>query len=224
VSHNKDAEILYFVGEFHLVTESQLAQLTRRQTLWRRLPVLVREKRLYRARQGRYAPYVYAAYNITKRKTFAHDLLITDIHLALYQTGRLIQWQQPIEKKKGALNEDALCVIAVPTTEGVKEMRCFIEADTGSEPDWQIREKIERYTSYYNKIKSPFRVLFVAPDEQRKRELVRVSQRLVSKEASRMFLFASIERFKTEPLGAICSICHNENPICLVPTVLVSAA
>ena len=224
MSHNKDTELLYYVNEFYLVTEAQLARLTGRQTLWRRLPVLVREKKLYRARHGRYAPYVYAAYNIAKRKSFEHDLLITDIHIALHQTGQLMRWQQPRDKKEGALNDDASCILAVPTAEGVKEMHCFIEADTGSEPDWQIREKIERYTSYYNKHKMPFRVLFVAPDERRKQELVRVSERLVSKEVSRMFLFASIERFQTEPLGTICSICHGEVAIRLVPSILPTAA
>lgn len=223
MSHKKDNEILYFVSEFHLVTEAQLARLTGRQTLWRRLPVLVREKKLYRTRQGRYAPYVYAAYNITKRKSFDHDLLITDIHIALYQTDRLVQWQQSKDKKEGALNEDASCILAVPTAASVKEMHCFVEADTGSEPDWQIREKIERYTSYYSKHKKPFRVVFVAPDDRRLLELVRVSERSVSKETSRMFLFASIEKFETEPFGAICSICHNENFIRLIPTLLASA-
>lgn len=224
MSRNKDTELLYYVNEFHLVTESQLASLTRRKTLWRRLPVLAREKKLYRTRQGKYAPYVYAAYNITKRKSFDHDLLITDIHIALHQTGRLLQWQQPKDKKEGALNEDALCVITVPTVEGVKEMHCFVEADTGSEPDWQIREKIDRYTSYYNKHKMPFRVLFVAPDERRRQELVRVSERSVSKEVSRMYLFTSIEKFRMEPFSAICSICHSEKPICLIPAILASAA
>lgn len=224
MSHNKDTELLYYVNEFHLVTESHLKVLTGRQTLWRRLPVLVREKKLYRTRQGRYAPYVYAAYNITKRKGFDHDLLITDIHIALHKTGRLLQWQQPKDKKEGALNEDASCFLAVSTAEGVKEIHCLIEADTGSEPDWQIRGKIERYQSFYSTHKRPFRVLFVAPDERRIRELVRVSERSVSKEASRMFLFASIEKFKAEPLGTICSICHSETPICLVPAILPSAA
>lgn len=221
MSHNKDSEILYFVREFHLITEAQLQVLTGRQTLWRRLPVLAGQKKLYRTRQGRYTPYVYAAYNISKRREFDHDLLITDIHIALYQTGRLLEWKQPKLKIKDALNEDAYCLIAVYAGERVKEMHCYIEADTGSEPDWQIRKKTERYLFYYSKHKEPFRVLFIAPDERRTKELVRVAQRSVSKEVSRMFLFASIEKFKVEPFGVICSVCYNENLVCLVPNLLI---
>lgn len=221
MSHNKDSEILYFVREFHLITEAQLHVLTGRQTLWRRLPVLVTQKKLYRTRRGRYAPYIYAAYNITKRREFDHDLLITDIHIALYKTGRLLEWNQPKQKKENALNEDAYCVIAVSTAEAVKELHCYIEADAGSEPDWQIREKAERYMSYYSKHKVPFRVLFIAPDERRTQELVRAAQRSVSKEGSRMFLFASIEQFKTEPFGPICSVCHNEKPVSLLPVFTI---
>src|SRR5215213_19903 len=104
---------------------------------------------LYRARKGRYAPYVYASYDIGKRKEFGHDLLITDIHITLHKTGRLLEWRQPTQKKKNSLNEDVYCVIAVPSGEGVKELHCFIEADNGTEPEWQIREKTSRYWSYY---------------------------------------------------------------------------
>ncbi len=217
MSHNKDNEILYYVREFHLITEAQLQTLTGRQTLWRRLPVLAVQKKLYRTRRGRYAPYVYAAYNITKRREFDHDLLITDIHIALYKTGRLLEWEQPKLKKKDELNEDVYCVIAVYSGDAMKELHCYIEADNGSEPDWQIREKISRYLSYYNKQQKPFRVLFIAPDERRAQQLVRVAQRSVPKEASRMFLFSNIEKFKTEPSGTIYLICRQENPISLVP-------
>jgi hypothetical protein len=224
VSHNKDSEILYFVREFHLVTEVQLQMLTGRQTLWRRLPVLAAQKKLYRTRRGRYTPYVYAAYNITKRREFDHDLLVTDIHIALYKTGSLLEWEQPKQKKENSLNEDAYCVIAVYGADVVKELHCYIEADTGSEPDWQIRTKTDRYLSYYGKHKKPFRVLFIAPNERRTHELVRVAQRSVPQEVCRMFLFASIEKFKVEPFGAICSVCHYETPVYLIPTMLTSRA
>jgi len=218
VSHNKDSEILYYVREFHLITESQLQVLTGRQTLWRRLPVLATQKNLYRTRRGQYAPYIYAAYNITKRREFDHDLLITDIHIALYKTGKLLEWEQPKLKKKDALNEDAYCVIAIHLPDTLKELHCYIEADTGSEPDWQIREKTERYLSYYSKHKKPFRVLFIASNKRRTHELMRIAQRSISKEASKMFLFAGIEKFKTEPFGLICSVCYSEKPISLLPT------
>ncbi len=217
MSHTKDSEILYYVGEFHLVTEAQLQALTKRQTLWRRLPVLAKEKKLFRTRKGRYAPYVYASYDITRRKEFAHDLLLTDIHIALHKTDRLVEWRQDKQKKKDALNEDAYCVIGVPAAGTVKELHCFIEADNGSEPDWQIREKTSRYLSYYEKHKKPFRVLFVATDEKRTQELVRVARRSVPEAISRMFLFADIEKFKADPLGPICSVCHNEKPVSLIP-------
>ncbi len=219
MSRNKDSEILYYVREFHLVTEAHLQILTGRNTLWRRLPVLVEQKKLYRTRRGRYSPYVYAGYNITKRKEFNHDLLITDIHIAMHQTGSLLEWKQPKDKKEGALNEDAYCVLAVSTAEVIKELHCFIEADNSSEPDWQIREKIERYISYYSRHKKPFRVLFVAPDEQRRQELVKVSNRAVPKEVNKMFLFANNKNLKADPLAPICSICHGKHLISLLPVV-----
>jgi hypothetical protein len=128
-----------------------------------------------------------------------------------------LEWQQLRQKKKDSLNEDANCVIAVPTNQGMKELLCFIEADNGSEPEWQIREKTSRYLSYYQQHKQPFRVLFVAPDKKRAQELVRIAQRSIPQEVARMFLFASIQEFKVDPFGPICSICHDKKPVSLFP-------
>jgi protein involved in plasmid replication-relaxation len=210
---NKDAELLYFVREFRLVTERQLKELTGRQTLWRRLPVLVAQKQLYRRRRNVYEPFVYAAYNITDRKDFEHDLIITDIHIALYKSGKLIEWTQPKQKLKGELNEDAYCVISA----GARELHCFMEADNNSEPDWQIREKIERYLNHYRKIGKLFRVLFVTPDQRRVEQLLRASQRMIPKELSLMFLFASLTDLRRGCSAAVCFVCHETKLTSIIP-------
>jgi hypothetical protein len=211
---NKDAEILYFVREFRFVTERHLSDLTGRQTLWRRLPVLVGQKKLYRRKRGVYQPHVYAAYNITNRKDFDHDLMITDIHVALHKSGKLLTWVQPKEKLKGELNEDAYCVLSVAS----KKLHCFIEADNSSEPDWQIREKVERYLSHQYGTQNVFRVLFVAPDSRRVKDLLRASQRAIPNNVSRVFLFTALPDFKKDCVGRICSICHDDNAVSLVPS------
>jgi len=213
---DKDAEILYLVREFRLVTERHLKELTGRQTLWRRLPVLVEQKKLYRKKRGQYDPYIYAAHNITDRRDFEHDLMITDIHIALHKSGILLEWTQPQQKLKGGLNEDAFCIVSVRG----KELHCFIEADNSSEPDWQIREKIERYVSHHRATQKVFRVLFAAPDQKRVNELLRASKRVISEDVSRMFLFATLPDFRRDCFGQICSICHDEKPISLVPNAV----
>lgn len=212
---NKDSELLYVVAEFRLVTERQLKELTSRQTLWRRLPVLVEQKKLYRKKRGVYEPYVYATHNITDRKDCEHDLMITDIHIALHKSGRLLEWVQPKQKLKGELNEDAFCVLSA----GAKQLHCFIEADNGSEPDWQIQEKVERYLSYHRKTQKLFRVLFVAPTPKRVSELLRASQRAMPKEAARMFLFATLPEFKQDCFGQICFVCHDDKVTTIAPLV-----
>jgi len=110
------------VREFHLVTERQLSELTGRQTLWRRLPILTAQKKLYRKRGSGYEPYVYASYDISRRGDFEHDLMITDIHIALRKTGRLVRWAQSGQKRKGELNEDAFCILGADG----KHLSCLI--------------------------------------------------------------------------------------------------
>lgn len=210
---NKDAEILCLVREFRLVTERQLRELTGRQTLWRRLPVLVHQKKLYRRRQGVYQPYVYAAYNITDRKALDHDLMITELHIALYESGKLLEWEQPRQKLKGALNEDAYCVLSV----GAKELRCFVEVDNGTEPDWQIRDKVERCLSHHYQTKKLFRALFVANDKSRVSELLRACLRVIPKAAGRMFLFAALPDLSRNCFAPICFVCHDSTQTSILP-------
>ena len=210
---DKDHEILYFVREFHLITEKQLAELTGRRTLWRRLPVLTAEKKLYRKRRSVYAPFVYAAHNIIKRTQFEHDLMITEIHIALYKTGRLVDWRQSTQKLKGALNEDAFCAISA----GSRQLRCFIEADNASEPDWQIREKVERYIAYHQETRERFRTLFVAPDDRRSCDLLRAARRVVTPDTSRIFLFVGLGDYKRDCLGPVCRLADDQQLVPMVP-------
>ena len=98
-------------------------------------------------------------------------------------------------------------------------MHCFIEADNGSEPDWQIQEKIERYLSYHRKTQKLFRVLFIAPSPKRISELLRASQRAMPQEAARMFLFTTLPEFEQDCFGPVCSVCYGDIAVSLAPVV-----
>lgn len=112
---SKDDQIIYFANEFYLVTRAHLAHLTQRnpKSLNESLRRLVRQQRLYCKAQSIYKPHVYATYDIRKRQHFDHDLGISNIHLALHRTGKLVEWRQYQKKCKDGTNEDAVFWLAV---------------------------------------------------------------------------------------------------------------
>jgi len=77
----------------------------------------------------------------------------------------------------------------------------LFEADNDSEPDWQIRDKILRYLKYYDQSGKLFRVLFVAANSERVRELLRAARSSIPEEMHRMFLFASRQDFGANSPG-----------------------
>ena len=106
-----------------------------------------------------YKPNVDSTFDIRRRENFKHDLMITDIHLALHKTGKLLEWRQPRQKLKGGLNEDARFEMAVPMPERTGKIMFYLEADTGVEPDWMIEDKLKRFR---RRDDERFNVLFVS--------------------------------------------------------------
>lgn len=222
---SKDDEIIYLTNEFHLVTRAHLADLTGRnpKSLNESLRRLVQQERLYRARQGIYKPHVYATYDIRKRQYFDHDLGITEAHLALYKTGRLIEWRQCRHKRKGEINEDAVFHLAVPLPERVGRIRYYFEYDTGTEPLWQLDDKFARYIAVRREAEEPFNVLFVCHDEVRVQRLAIRAQKFLNKDnpdSWKLFLFTSLHQLLLHPQGPICIIAYDNNRYLLAPNLL----
>lgn len=222
---SKDDAIVYFANDFHLVTRSHLANLTGRnpKSLNESLRRLVKAKRLYCKPQGIYKPHVYATYNICKRQYFNHDLGITDVHLALHNTSRLIEWQQRQEKRKGELNEDAVFYLAVPLPDRIGRIKYYLEYDTGTEPLWQIDEKFSRYLAARDPALEPFHVLFVCQEKSRMQRFSVRAQKFLNKEKTtspKFFLFTAIQDIVSDTQGAICRIAFDKESHPIAPDSL----
>ena len=222
---SKDDELIYLANEFHLVTRAHLSQLTGRnpKSLNESLRRLVGQGRLYRAAQGIYKPHVYASYDIRKRQYFDHDLGITEAHIALRKTGRLIEWQQSRHKRKGEVNEDAIFYLAVPLPERVGRIRYYFEYDSGTEPLWQLDDRFVRYITLRRETEEPFNVLFVCQDQARGVRLAVRAQRFLDKkhpDSWKLFLFTSLHELLSTPTGKICSVAHDSNKCTLAPDLL----
>jgi hypothetical protein len=222
---SKDDQLILYANEFHLVTRAHLAALTGRnpKSLNESLRRLVQEKVLYCRTQGLYKPHVYAAYDIARRQQFDHDLPITDIHLALHNTGRLIEWQQARQKRKGEINEDALFYLSVPMPERVGSIKYYLEYDTGTEPLWQIDERLVRYLALRRQSAEPFNVLFVALEKERAAKLARRAEKVLDRENPsrwKLFLFVSLQDILANTLGPICTIAYDEKTYPIIPPLL----
>lgn len=232
----KNSKIIWAAQQFFLVTHKHLCELTgmHPNSLWRSLPRLVESGQLYCKELGMYRPHVYATHDIRKRKrsNFAHDFMITDIHLALHRTGKLLEWLQPRQKFKGAVNEDALFRVPVLTESGQeKKLTYFLEADTGSEPDWQIQEKIKRYLNTKGHVLFVVRVQDEDTSQQSKAEtdrriqsLIRQAEKFLPSEQSqdftwKKFLFVSLDTLMRDPLGPVLEIAYDrKNKYTLIPS------
>lgn len=223
---NKDDQIIYFANEFHLVTRAHLAQLTGRnpKSLNESLRRLVRQGRLYRAVQGIYKPHVYAMYDIRRRQHFDHDIGITEVHIALYRTGRLIEWRQNREKRKGEINEDAVFCYSVPMPERLGRIKYYFELDTGTEPVWQVNDKLARYHTLRRQATEPFNVLFVCLQKERMQRLAVWAQKFVDKHNPstwKLFLFTSLEELLTNVQGTICAVAYETHTHPIAPNLFL---
>lgn len=150
---------------------------------------------------------VYATHDIRRRETFDHDLALTDIHIAVYLTRRLKQWNQPVQKIDGAVNEDTLFHLTYKDS----HIKYYLEYETGKNAWYQVDDKFRRYLELRGK--DPFHVLFVLKDEERKTiaQLTRRAQEFLSKEKPaswKLFLFTTLEQITANPQGHICRVAY----------------
>lgn len=220
--YSKDNDLIYLAAEYQLVTHQHLVELTQRnpKSVWRSLPRLVDRGQLYCKPQGMYKPNVYSTFDIRRRENFSHDLMITQVHINLFKTGRLLEWNQPREKKKGELNEDARFELSVPTNEGQKRIVYYLEADTGTEPTWQLDDKFRRY---FARRDERFVVLLIFPDEKRARTMARRAEKFLSSDKPstwKFFLCTTLEEIKSDPLGPICHYSYSSEKCPIVPKMI----
>ena len=220
---NRDITIKRLITEFgpltidHLISLSQREDIGSPQTLWRRLKD---DQPLFRSgvhikKRARSEKYVYATFDIRRRKGFDHDLMVTTILVTLYLNFDLQTWKRPREKFKGRLNEDLYAVLRLPAG----QVHYFIEADTGSEGYAQIEDKVRRYLKYYEAKQEPFMVLFVTQDDRRVRELLRKLVDTIPYGKRRMFLFTTLDQMTSNPGGLICRIAHDQAAYPVLPNL-----
>jgi hypothetical protein len=214
-----DRQLVEYIKEFRLVTIEHLEQLTGRATLWRRLRVkeptapLIAEKQVFfKKPRNRNLPYVFADHPIDRRSDdrLEHEILITDIHIALHSTGCLSYWAQGKEAWRGSVHQDAFAILQ--TERG--SLHLFIEADTGSENHQQIAAKLQIYNNHTDK---PFRLLFVTVAEARARNLARLAESFIPREERRYYAFTNSDRIKHDPLAPICFVPYETTPAAIAP-------
>jgi len=219
-----DRQLLEYIREFRLVTREQLERLTGRQTIWRRLkvdppaPLIASKQVFFKIPRSENHFYVFAPHPIERRseERLAHELLITDIHIALYQTGYLAFWEQGKEAWKGDVHQDAFAILH--TEKG--RLHLFIEADTGSENHHQVAGKLQTYNSYPDK---PFRLLFVTVTEQRAQNLAHLAENFILREERRYYLFTSIDLLTKISLSPICFLPFENSRCAIIPYLAKSS-
>jgi hypothetical protein len=215
---DSDRELLEHVKEFRLVTIEQLERLTGRRTIWRRLkveppaPLIESRQVFYKKPKNKNLPYVFSDHPIERRSEnrLDHELLITDIHIALYKTGYLVLWQQGKETWRGSVHQDAFAILH--TEKG--RLHLFIEADTGSENHQQIAGKLQTYSSYPDK---PFRLLFVTVSQLRAQNLARIAESIIAREERKYYLFTSADLLRESTLAPICYVPFELNQAVIIP-------
>ena len=99
-------------------------------------------------------------------------------------------------------------------------MDLFIEADNGTMNSKDMEAKIRAYLAYFEEVKTPFRVLFVTTSQSRARNLSKLAEGSVTEKKRKLYLFTTIERFKSDPLGNICFIPYESSPHSLLPRMV----
>jgi Replication-relaxation len=213
---NKDTDILQAAATLELVTIDDLAIYLGRnkKSLERRLPKLVSSKLLYRNRWASTEPFIYSPKDLSRRSPFtiAHELLLTSIHTTLYRTGLLIDWRQGKEDWRGSVHQDAFCML-----ERGKRYDYFIEADNGTMNSKDMEAKIRVYLIHFQENPIPFKVLFVTTSQARAKNLSRLAESTVSEKKRKLYLFTTIDKFKTDPLGPVCFIPYEDQPHSILP-------
>jgi hypothetical protein len=192
--------------------------------VWRRLPVLLAHKQVFKKERGINEKYVYSGIPIRKRSVFTidHDLMITDIHVALHKTGTLIYWEQGKECWRDKVHQDAFCTLEHPQRKDANKIDYFIEADTGTQNHRDISEKIQSYLDCFNVQDTPFRMIFVSASRLRSQNLAKLAKTVVPYNKRRIFLFTTVEDVKRNCLGPVCIVPYDENPCSIFPMLLLS--
>lgn len=215
---NKDIQVQSLVNEFCLITVEQLKKLEPRQGVRRNLRRLVQGRQIYcRVPKSKTEPYVFAPHKIDRKsqERIPHDLMITDIHIALRNTGLLRLWEQGKSTWRGKIHQDAFCIIENPNFKPPhNKFHFFIEADTGVETYQEIGQKLRIYAAYPDK---PFRVLFVTKKPLWASRLAKAAQFYIEEGLKKFFFFAQEDEFLDEPLGNICSIPYEAAAHCILP-------
>jgi protein involved in plasmid replication-relaxation len=219
---NKDDQIILFAADYQLVTHQHLVELTGRhaKSLWRSLPRLVARRLLFCRAQGMHKPNVYSTFDIRRRENFKHDLMITDIHVALNKTGMLLEWRQPRQRVKGGVNEDARFEMEVQMQDRRGKITFYLEADAGTEPSWMIEDKFKRYLRAREDER--FNVLFVFPDERRAKAFARRAEKFLDRTTPstlKFLLFTTLDEMKADTLGPICNIAHSAAKFPIIPNL-----
>ena len=206
-----------------LIELAQIEELGAAQTLWRRLlpsKPLIAQKAIYVRRGATNEKYVYADYDISKRKDLEHDLLTSWVHITLHKTFQILYWKRGREKYKGKLNEDAYFILTIPSVlvDGrPSEVHYYLESDTGSEGYIQIEDKLERYLKHYERERTPFFVLFVCTRDRRTQDLAKRAARVVPKDRRNFCMFTSLQSLRSNPTSQICLIPHEDTFYTILP-------
>jgi hypothetical protein len=215
----KDNDILEAARTLELSTIDDLSEYLGRnkKSLERRLPKLVSSKLLYRNRWASTEPFIYSTKDLSRRSPFTieHELMITAIHTTLYKTDLLVDWQQGKEYWRGDVHQDAFCIL-----ECGKVYDYFIEADTGTMNSKDIEKKIIAYLNHYEQTGIPFKTLFITSSKSRARNLSKTAEGAVSVKKRKLYLFTTIDSFKTDPLGDICFIPYEPILYSLMPQMV----
>jgi hypothetical protein len=219
-SMNKDDDILFHLNRCNLLTVKHIRKLTRDNS-WvnESLRRMVKQKKVYRKNRGRFSGHVYAAYDITKRESFDHDLPLADLYTPLHLTGRLLDWEQPKDKYENELNEDALFSFA----SGSNSIKYYLEFETGKNKWSLVDSKFVRYLQ--ERRSDRFHVLFVLRDERLKtlKQMVARAERFLDKDKPstwKLFLFTTAEKLALDPTGKICNTAYDYNLFPLAPDLL----
>ena len=129
-----------------------------------------------------------------------HSLGVADVFVALSEAHRAghieldSEKQFLLEYEVGAVRADVWAEFAIPSRGG--SVAYYLEIDLGSERPIRIEEKCAGYWQAYTTSPDDYwpYVVFVVPDERRKREVERVLRSLPSEqqELFRVFLFAEL--------------------------------
>ena len=212
---HKDDEILFHLSQCNLLTRDHIAKLTHRDNSYldESLRRMVSRKKIFVKDRGRWLPRVYAAYDISKRESFDHDMSLADLYTAIYLTGTLLDWDQPKQKFESDLNEDVTKVIQA----GQREITYSVEYETGKNKRKHIVEVHKRYMTLREE--ELFNVLWILRDEVHKKlsTYIQIAEDLLKSKkyqtyhidkpsTHKLFLYVLQKDYLEDPAGKVCRI------------------